>query len=233
MSAAPVININNQPPKEEEGTDEVQQRVYYIDSKTNVLLQTAEAVISDVVDKKQMKARILSDPGSKRSYISECVKTCLQLETDHHKMVNVKTLAGERMNVLDATKVCIKSLDQNLTVYVNGFCFDKICDLLINQPIQIAKENFEHLKDLELAHSGDRGLEVDILLGADFHWEIMSGNMRWGENYGPVALGSKLGWILSGPVQVNETEINTSVNSIQAKAINTHFMKLNETLKAF
>ena len=128
------------------------------------------------------------------------------------------------MTVLDATKFCIKSLDQNLTVYVNGFCVDKLCDPLINQPIQIAKENFEHLKDLELADSGDGGLEVDILLGADFYWEIVSGNMRRGKKCGPLALGSKLGWILSGLVQVNETEINTPVNFIQAKAINTHFM---------
>ena len=59
-------------------------------------------------------------------------------------MVNVKTFGGERMNVLAATKFCIKSLDQNLTVYVNGFCVDKICDPLINQPVQIAEENFEH-----------------------------------------------------------------------------------------
>ena len=58
----------------------------------------------------------------------------------------------------------------------------------------------------------------------------MSGNIRWGENYGPVALGSKLGWILSGPVQVNETEINTSVNFIQAKAINTHFMRVETSV---
>ena len=155
VSVAPVINISNQPPREEEGADEVQQRVYYIDSKTNVLLQTAEAVISDVADKKHVKARILLDPGSERTYISERVRNCLQLETDHKKMVNVKTFARERMNALDATKFCIKCLDQNLTVYVNGFCVDKICDPLINQPIQIAKENFEHLKDLELADSGD------------------------------------------------------------------------------
>ena len=180
VSAAPVINLSNQPPTEEERTDEVQQRVYYVDSKTNVLLQTAEAVISDVADKKHVKARILLDPGSERTYISECVRNCLQLETDHQKMVNVKTFAGERMNVLDATKFCIKSLDQNLTVYVNGVCVNKICDLLINQPIQIVKENFKHLKDLELSDSGNGGLEVDILLGADFYWEIVSCNMRRG-----------------------------------------------------
>ena len=85
MSAASVINISNQPPREEEGTDEVQQRVYYIDSKTNVLLQTAETVISGVADKKHVKARILFDPGSERTYIGERVRNCLQLETDNGK----------------------------------------------------------------------------------------------------------------------------------------------------
>ena len=66
------------------------------------------------------------------------------------------------MNVFNATKFCIKCLDQNLTVYVDGFCVDKICDTLINEPIQIAKEIFKHLKDLELADGRDGGLEVDI-----------------------------------------------------------------------
>ena len=117
MSATPV---SNQLPKDKEGTDKVQQRLYHIDSKTNV-----EAMISDVADKKQVKARILLDPGLERTYINERVRNCLQLETDHQKMVNVKTFAGERMNVIDSTKFCIRSLDQNLTVYVTGFCVDK------------------------------------------------------------------------------------------------------------
>ena len=105
------------------------------------------------------------------------------------------------MNVLDATKICVKSLDQNLTVYVNGFCVDKLCDPLINQPIQIESGNVRR---------GD------------------GGGGGGGENYGPIALGSKLGWIISGPVQVNETEINTSVNFIQAKAINIRFMRVRD-----
>ena len=48
-------------------------------------------MISDIADKKHLKARILLDPGSERTYISERVRNCLQLETDNQKMVNVKT----------------------------------------------------------------------------------------------------------------------------------------------
>ena len=52
-------------------------------------------MISDVADKNQVRARILLDSGSDRAYVSEHVRNCLQLETDHQKMVNVKAFAGE------------------------------------------------------------------------------------------------------------------------------------------
>jgi len=39
---------------------------------------------------------------------------------------------------------------------------------------------------------------IDVLVGSDYYWNIVTGDTVVGDK-GPVALGSKLGWLLSGP----------------------------------
>ena len=82
--------------------------------------------------------------------------------------------AVERMNVLDATELCIKSLHQGLTFYANGFSVDKICDPLINQPIQIAEENLSIGKILNLLIMEIRDNKNTFCLELKSNWCISS-----------------------------------------------------------
>lgn len=41
---------------------------------------------------------------------------------------------------------------------------------------------------------------MDILIGCDQHWNLVTGEVRRGEE-GPTAIKIKLGWVLSGPVK--------------------------------
>ena len=43
-------------------------------------------------------------------------------------------------------------------------------------------------------------LDIDIVIGANHYWNIIGKHQVRGE-YGPVALGSKLGYVLSGPIE--------------------------------
>ncbi len=61
---------------------------------------------------------------------------------------------------------------------------------------------YSHLDGLDLADfdSGDEGNNsdsIDILVGADHYWDIVTGDVIHGRN-GPTAVNSKLGWLLSG-----------------------------------
>ena len=69
------------------------------------------------------------------------------------------------------------------------------------QPVSFSQENFEHLAGLDLADSSDgrSRLKIDILIGSDQYWELITGEIRQG-NSGPVAIHTELGWVLSGPV---------------------------------
>ena len=62
---------------------------------------------------------------------------------------------------------------------------------------------------LELADSAEASdaLEVDMLIGADVYWSLVTGKVIRGEG-GPTAIQTKIGWLLSGPVEQQEVSVN-------------------------
>ena len=86
----------------------------------------------------------------------------------------------------------------DLHIYVVPF----ICEPLACQPIDFCQANFSHLAGLPLADCSDgkNQLEVDILIGSDLYWDLLTGKTCHGE-CGPVAVETRLGWVLSGPVE--------------------------------
>jgi len=57
---------------------------------------------------------------------------------------------------------------------------------------------YEHL-ELADGDSLDLKKSIDVLVGSDYYWSIVAGDTVVGKG-GPVALGSKLGWLLSDPL---------------------------------
>ena len=55
-----------------------------------------------------------------------------------------------------------------------------------------------------LADSGiDKEDLIDILVGCNYYWSIVTGKLRRGDGEaGPVAVSSKFGWLLSGPMPI-------------------------------
>ena len=58
--------------------------------------------------------------------------------------------------------------------------------------------NYAQLEGLELADfdDDDNDNTIDILIGADHYWDVVTGDAVKGES-GPTAVSSKLGWLLS------------------------------------
>lgn len=74
-----------------------------------------------------------------------------------------------------------------------------ICDPLTTQPTSACTKIYSHLNQLDLANiSQGETLEVDMLIGSDFYWEFVTGEVIRGQS-GPVAIQTTLGWVLSGP----------------------------------
>ena len=65
---------------------------------------------------------------------------------------------------------------------------------------------------------------MDILIGSDYYWELTTGNVRHG-NTGPVAINTKLGWVLSGPGPPIPIELHaTSLITIHNLMIDTEVL---------
>ena len=94
-----------------------------------------------------------------------------------------------------------------------------ICEPISNQPVTFVCSNCSQFASLELADPchGDEKLEVDILIGADQYYQLVTGEVIYQHN-GPTAIHTKLGWILSGPVS-GMSQKATLVNLVTTHAL--------------
>ena len=113
-----------------------------------------------------------------------------------------------------------------------------ICESLTAQPISLCLEKFEHLKPLNLAdHSNEQDpLQIDALIGADYYWELVTGHVSRYED-GPVAIDTRLGWVLSGPVpRMKKPKSTTNLlitHTLHVATTASETDTLNETLHSF
>ena len=81
---------------------------------------------------------------------------------------------------------------------------DQICSPLEGQAIRWAQKEYPHLQGLKLADfpsETETESEVDLMLGGDTLWPIMTSKIVHGPSKDqPVAVGTKFGWMLAGPV---------------------------------
>ena len=67
--------------------------------------------------------------------------------------------------------------------------------------IELVKENFSHLRQLNLADSNidNSCLVVDVLIGSNYYWSFMLTQIIKGKR-GPVAMKSKVGYVIIVPL---------------------------------
>ena len=82
---------------------------------------------------------------------------------------------------------------------INALVVPSICTPLSQQCVSIARNQYDHLKYLKLSNSSDSKFKcnVDILIGADYYWDFVSGNIKR-RNSAQVAVETVLDWVLSG-----------------------------------
>jgi hypothetical protein len=208
-----------------------------VGSHTPILLQTAKVTVCGAGLGPTLEVRAILDPGSQRSYVTSRAREVLQLKRVRSESMSIKTFGsttGDRQ-VRDVVqlKVLTKNSDPLILATV---VVPHICDPIRAPPIT-ATGAHEHLNGLELADSDYLGgeLEIDVLVGSDHYWEVVTGRIIRGTS-GPAAVETKLGWVLSGPVEgiaQETTAINfVSTHSLRVDAF-TEQQSLEEGLKRF
>ncbi|XP_065675822.1 uncharacterized protein LOC136092029 [Hydra vulgaris] len=169
----------------------------------SILLQTAS---TDVFDRnsKLHNCRILFDNCSQLSYISPDLCRKLKLKSIGKKNINIKTFGNnntkERLEKVELKVKCLFGRIIKIICYVKD-----ICAPINGQYINLAQEKYKHLHNLRLADSNlqNGNLRIDVLIGADYYWLFIENSIIRGNHFDPIAIRSKLGYLLSGPINVN------------------------------
>ena len=121
----------------------------------------------------------------------------------------------------DVVQLAVKTKD-HATLKITALVVPVICNPLTSQPIRRTQECYDHLTGLELADSAGASdnLEVDILIGSDWYWNLATGRVIRGRS-GPIAIHTKVGWVLSGPTTHQEVTVNLTLTSTHALKIDT------------
>ena len=188
-----------------------------MDSKTSVLLQTCIALATNpnsAQSQEKYRVRLILDSGSQKTYVTYQLKESLGLKPIAREKLCIKTLGSDYNNLktVDIVNLCLKNVENDLSVIITAHVVPLICSPLNYQAVQFAKQNHSHLADVVLSErASEENLPVDILIGADQYWNIANGEIRRGTR-GPVAMNTKFGWTLSGPVENAPRSDTHSVN---------------------
>ena len=191
----------------------------YVDAQTPILLQTAKLHFCDPKNSATpafVEARAIMDTGSQRTYVTRRIKQCLRLPISGIESLHIKTFGrDEGQDTMCETVELGLLLKNGEIMKIQALVVPVICNPLTSQPISHTKETYDHLLDLELADAANENdyLEVDALIGSDVYWSLVTGEVRRGSS-GPMAIQTKVGWVLSGPTSGLATSVNLSVCNI-------------------
>ena len=201
----------------------------------SVLLQTAQAEV--ISGNTSAKCRILFDSGSQMSYVTPRIKALLNLTPSGRTEMSIKTFGGGRQTkTLDYVQLAVKPKYGN-NIPINAFV-SEISYPLHGQHVQYARKKYNHLKNIDLAddHDSKSAVDVDILIGSDQYWNFINmQDIKRGKPGEPIAISSKLGYIISGKIDkdIESSSVNmvsTHVLKVDMEVVDKNF-ELNETSK--
>ena len=125
-----------------------------------------------------MDVRLIFDSGSQQSYVTDKVKQSLSLDSQCVKTMLIKTFGSDKRGkqLCDVVSLGL-SFRNGGTIQLLFLSVPLICEPLSDQPIAHAMESYEYLANLDLADYSCATdlLEVDILIGSDHYWKLVTG----------------------------------------------------------
>ena len=166
-------------------------------SQDTILLQS---VLVDVAaGSRSCQARLLFDSGSQRTFISQDLANKIGAQPFKKEELLMSTFGHDKRIKADfeTVRVCLMADGE-------GIIINALVSPVISPPISAHLQdddlNFPYLQGRRLADPvRTRGpLEIDIIIGNDYYGSLVTGEIIKGD--GPMAMNSKFGWLLSGPV---------------------------------
>ena len=110
-------------------------------------------------------------------------------------------------------------------MHLSLYVVPMIWEPLVSQSLSVCVSEYPQIPSIDLADEsgGTSMLKVDMLIGSDYYWEIVTGGVSHGAQ-GPTVIHTKLGWVISGPAPL--------VNSKQSATnlVSTHLLRIDAQL---
>ena len=211
----------------------------WVNSDRAILLQTAQALVSNPnVPQHSRNAHLILDCGSQRSYITERLAKELMLVPEGRQTLTIMTFGSneERRRTCDSVRLSLTLKNGRVMDFVL-FTVPMICEALSCQPVSFCQETFDHLIGIDLADPSDgcSRQEINILVGSDQYWELVTGETRRGKS-GPVAVNTELGWVLSGATSSPEPDVPSTclvTHTLRVDGLPRDSPNLDDRLKSF
>ena len=123
----------------------------------------------------------------------DALKNKLSLNPERSDVLNLNTFGNDQVEKRRCDQVRLQLKAQTRDIEITALSFPKICAPLSTM---LDIDQYPHLQGLELADESlldDTFSDVDILIGSDFYYDIIMGDIRRGDE-GPCAVNSEFGW---------------------------------------
>ena len=195
------------PPKQESPVTVGVQN--HVGAGGRVALQTAKGIVHGERD---LKIRVLFDSGAQRSFITNTAKQIAGLSVKRKEWVEIATFGQTKRKgeLLEVVEVDVSPMGKGKSVKFEAYVVPDISKVR-NEHIEVVKADYPHLKEIWFSDvsKGEETLNIDALVGSDYLWNFQEGEtIRGEEEHDPVAVKTKLHWVLSGPLK-GKTEVGT------------------------
>ena len=164
-------------------------------------LQTAQALINGDRD---LRVRVIFDSGSQKSFITARAADMARLHPIWLERLGIKVFGSDEGKYEERDLVVFDLMNVKVRerVRMPAFIVDNISDIP-NIHVESIQKGYKHLSKIWFSDvdSQQSSLELDILIGSNFLWNFQGQQTIRGGIDEPVAISTKLGWVISGPLK--------------------------------
>ena len=186
---------------------------------TSIILLTVNARATDNHENRNSTIKILLDPGSQQTFISEELAKELNLKPVREMPVDIITFMSNHKSTtkFNEYEIIVRAVTSNKKLVLKVLGTPAICNTIKGQNIDLAVEPTEFVKGLQLADTGQHSSEskIDILIGSDCYWKVVRREVKRDNRSEIVSSNTIFGWCLSWPFK-NKNNINESNVSLDS-----------------
>lgn len=181
-------------------------------SSSEIILSTAMVEITNPKTNKTISVRALLDSGSQTSFITDAVKQRLNLSPQPS---NINIVGIGDTHLKHSPERCALRLRSKASSFDTTLSCLVLPTIAGNLPKVALDITHLKLSGFVLADpSFNEPRPIDMLIGADLFWDIISSEQHSLGDNNPILQSSKIGWLIAGPMRTKPTKSTRPNNTV-------------------